>query len=121
MGDIQTTLSILNGLKSLGIQISIDDFGTGFSSLNHLRRFPVNELKIDKSFISDIHIDPKCTSVIKAINNLSKSLDLRIVAEGVETKEQYTFLKKNGCDEIQGYFISHPLPMEELKNKVFPK
>jgi diguanylate cyclase (GGDEF)-like protein/PAS domain S-box-containing protein len=118
MGDIETALSILNGLKGLGIQISIDDFGTGFSSLNHLRRFPVDELKIDRSFISDIHSDPKCASVIKAIINLSKCLGLKIVAEGVETKEQYHFLKNNECDEIQGYYISHPLPPKELIKKV---
>jgi diguanylate cyclase (GGDEF)-like protein len=103
----------LNQLKALGVKISIDDFGTGFSSLSYLKHFPIDSLKIDRSFIKDIPTAPKDSAITKTIIALGRRLSLNVVAEGVETQEQFAFLLSRKCSEVQGYLISKPLPPEE--------
>ncbi|MEO5862803.1 MAG: EAL domain-containing protein [Burkholderiales bacterium] len=102
----------LRGLKALGIRLSLDDFGTGYSSLSNLRRFPIDCLKIDRSFIRDISTDPGDAVLVRAIIDLAHSLGMTIVAEGVETLDQLRFLHLHNCDDAQGFFISKPLPAE---------
>ncbi len=102
-------------LRNLGIKIAIDDFGTGYSSLSYLRNIPITTLKIDKLFVDDIGNPHSNTDVTDTIIDLGHKMNLTIVAEGVETKEQLTYLKDNGCDKIQGYFYSKPLPIHELE------
>ena len=120
MGDNQAAMHFLNEMHELGVQLSIDDFGTGFSSLNYLKKLPVNRLKIDKSFIRDIETDEGDAAIIRSIISLGHRLNLKVVAEGVETQEQLDFLRIRGCDEMQGYFYSRPLAadafMEFVKN-----
>jgi EAL domain-containing protein (putative c-di-GMP-specific phosphodiesterase class I) len=109
MEDVDTTISILQQLKKMGVQISIDDFGTGYSSLNYLKRFPIDVLKIDQSFVQDIITDTNDAAIAKAIIAMAQSLQLKVIAEGVETQEQYEFLRQNGCNAMQGYLFSRPL------------
>jgi EAL domain-containing protein (putative c-di-GMP-specific phosphodiesterase class I) len=106
--------NVLNSLKSMGIHISIDDFGTGFSSLASLKRLPIDVLKIDQSFVRDATTDPDDAALVMAIITLAHNLRLRVIAEGVETAEQLRFLQLLRCDEIQGYFFSRPQPADEL-------
>jgi len=108
-------IETMNELSKKGIRLSIDDFGTGYSSLSYLKRFKVYKLKIDQSFIRDISIDPEDREIVKIIIALGKSLGLKTIAEGVETKEQLDFLKENGCDEAQGYYFSKPLNVTDLE------
>jgi len=112
--DIKETIKILSSLKDLGIHVSIDDFGTGYSSLSYLKKMPLSELKIDKSFIDDTPDDVEASVIVKTILSLAKSLNLKTVAEGVETREQLTFLRQEGCDEIQGYLFSKPLSATDM-------
>ena len=98
----------------IGIRISIDDFGTGYSSLAYLKRFPVDVLKIDRSFIMDVTTNPADAAITTAIISMAHSLDVKVVAEGVETVEQFDFLRVRGCDEIQGYYLAQPLPAIEI-------
>lgn len=109
MENTQLFISVMNVLKDIGVGLVIDDFGTGYSSLSYLKRFPVNKIKIDKSFIHDIHFDKDGRAIVQAIIAMARKLNLRVVAEGVETAEQMQFLKTHKCDEIQGYFYSRPL------------
>ena len=118
MGNTNETIAMLRKLKELGIKISIDDFGTGYSSLNYLKRFPVDKLKIDRSFVQDITSDPDDATIVTAIVALAHSLQLEVVAEGVETAEQLEFLARLGCDQYQGYFFSKPLPAKEIVGKL---
>ena len=108
-----STIYALDALHSCGVQISIDDFGTGYSSLAYLSQFSISKLKIDKSFTAAITTDTKCEAISRAIVCLAHSLDIRVMAEGVETREQLDFLRDLGCDEIQGYLVSHPMPADE--------
>jgi EAL domain-containing protein (putative c-di-GMP-specific phosphodiesterase class I) len=108
------TVQILGGLKSMGIRIAIDDFGIGYSSLSHLKKFPIDTVKIDRSFIQDVPGDRADEAITEAIIAMGKSLKIKVVAEGVETMEQLQFLARNGCDEIQGYFFSKPTTAEEF-------
>jgi EAL domain-containing protein (putative c-di-GMP-specific phosphodiesterase class I) len=105
---------LLRAIKQMGVRISIDDFGTGYSSLAHLKRFPVDVIKIDRSFIRDITTDPADRTITEAIIALGKTLNLTVVAEGVETAEQRDVLREIACDEIQGYYFSRPVPPEQV-------
>ena len=112
--DVETTVRLLNELKLMGVLISIDDFGTGYSSLSYLKRFPIDKLKIDQSFVRDITTDADDAAIVQTIISMGHGLRLKVIAEGVETAEQILFLKERQCDEIQGYYFSKPLPAEEF-------
>ncbi|MDU3078174.1 MAG: GGDEF domain-containing phosphodiesterase, partial [Mixta calida] len=108
LGNIRT----LQSLKALGVLIALDDFGTGYSSLSYLRSFPFDKIKIDKSFISDMSDSREALAIIRAITGMSRSLDIQITAEGVESREQFDKLKEEGCTLFQGYFFGRPQPSE---------
>lgn len=110
MDDAEKSAATLQVLSTMGVHISIDDFGTGYSSLSYLRRFPLDKLKIDRSFVRDLMSNPDDASIVKAIISLAHNLRLRVVAEGVETAEQLNFLRELGCDQYQGFFCSPALP-----------
>ena len=112
--DVENTLRILTGLKALGVRIAIDDFGTGYTSLALLQRFPLDTIKIDRSFIRDIPAAAEDTGLADAIIAMGKSLSLTVVAQGVETREQAEFLRKHACDELQGFYFKKPLPAAEF-------
>jgi len=114
MQNADFAVSILSALSELGIKISIDDFGTGYSSLAHLKRFSVNTLKIDKSFVREVDLNSTDAAIATAIIAMGNSLNLNVIAEGVETQSQYDFLKFNNCDQVQGFLFCRPLPPEEL-------
>jgi EAL domain-containing protein (putative c-di-GMP-specific phosphodiesterase class I) len=101
-------------LRGLGVRLSIDDFGTGYSSLSALKRFPVERLKIDRSFIQDLPDDEDDRAVASAVISLGQKLNLRVIAEGVETDEQVAFLRENHCDELQGYHFSRPIAAADI-------
>ena len=115
INNVDAAIQTMRRLRELGIEIAIDDFGTGQSSLSYLQRFPVNSLKIDRSFVSDISSPEDKSPIADMVIALGRALQLRIVAEGVETTEQLSYLSQAGCDELQGYLISRPLPMRELE------
>ncbi len=115
MHDASKFIDELQALKDLGLQLAIDDFGTGYSSLNYLKRFPIDRLKIDKSFVCDIDHDADDAAIVKAVITLGHSLNLKVLAEGVESAQQLAFLRANQCDEVQGFYFFHPLPMEEIR------
>ena len=112
MQDADKAVKLLRALREIGVGIAIDDFGTGYSSLAYLRRFPLDELKIDKSFISEFNDDSK--TIVSAIIALGHSLRLKVVAEGVETREQLATLSALNCDMAQGYFFSRALPAADI-------
>jgi diguanylate cyclase (GGDEF)-like protein/PAS domain S-box-containing protein len=109
MQHAESSVAVLNTLKSIGVRLTVDDFGTGYSSLSYLKRFPVDSLKIDQSFVRDITTDADDATIVSAVINMGKSLRQCLVAEGVETEEQVTFLQEQGCDEAQGYYFSKPV------------
>jgi len=114
MQDSEITISMLRALKKMGIKISLDDFGTGYSSLSYLSRFPIDVLKIDKSFIRGINRNSDDYAIVRAITALAQSLNLSVVAEGIESAEQLDALRREKCDRVQGYLFSKPLPSEEF-------
>ena len=114
MHDANQAVKILVGLRDMGMTIAIDDFGTGYSSLGYLKKFPINTLKVDQSFIRDLTKDSDDDAIVLAIIYLAHGLGLDVVAEGVETSEQQEFLSKHNCGSIQGYLFSHPLPPEQF-------
>ncbi|MDD2780897.1 EAL domain-containing protein [Sulfuricurvum sp.] len=111
----EEAIKILREISSIGVKIAVDDFGTGYSSLSYLKKLPINKLKIDQSFVRDLPNDDEDAAITKAIIALGKSLNLEIIAEGVETEAQKEFLVQNGCENIQGYFYSKPISAEEMK------
>lgn len=110
MQNVGRNILMLRELKEMGVKISIDDFGTGYSSLSYLKKFPIDALKVDRSFISGIHEDPDDAAIVNAIIVLAKTLKLRVTAEGVETEQQYLYLRQHHCDEAQGYLFGKPMP-----------
>jgi len=114
MRDVDKSLERLAALKALGVTLAIDDFGTGYSSLAYLQRFPIDALKIDKSFVNGLGTENHDTRIVGAIVSLARALDLRTIAEGVETANQLEALALMGCDQAQGYLLGRPLPLEQL-------
>ncbi|MEL6500029.1 MAG: EAL domain-containing protein [Cyanobacteria bacterium J06623_1] len=114
--DLETAIALLGQLKQRGISIALDDFGTGYSSLRYLQKLPIDTLKIDRSFVTNIALNPEDPAIARAIIALGQSLELNITAEGVETQEQLTHLQNQGCHEVQGYYFSQPLPPEMLQS-----
>jgi EAL domain-containing protein (putative c-di-GMP-specific phosphodiesterase class I) len=112
--DAENTMVALRRLKDAGVSLSVDDFGTGYSSLSYLKRFPIDTLKIDRSFVKDLHVDKDDAAICAAILAMSRQLGLNVVAEGVETLEQLEFLRHHGCNQIQGYLCSKPLTAEQF-------
>ena len=113
IGDFSRAVSILRRLKALGVRIAMDDFGTGYSSLSYLQSFPFDKIKIDQAFITNLKRNPQSATIIRAVIGLARGLELPVVAEGVETEDQLAFLTKESCDEIQGYLVGQPLPIEK--------
>jgi len=114
MADPAAGLKVLQDLRSLGVELAIDDFGTGYSSLSYLKRFPVDVLKIDRSFVDGLGDDPEDTAIVTAIISLGRALGLRVVAEGVETERQLAELRRLGCDRAQGFMFARPGPASQL-------
>jgi diguanylate cyclase (GGDEF)-like protein/PAS domain S-box-containing protein len=121
MQDAESAVVTLLALKAMGVKLAVDDFGTGFSSFTYLRRFPVDTLKVDKSFVHEITEDSDGTTIVNAMINIGKSLKQRVVAEGVETRSQLDFLQRHGCDEGQGHYFSHPLTAEQVEKMFNPE
>jgi diguanylate cyclase (GGDEF)-like protein len=118
MENARQNILIFHEMKEMGLNLSIDDFGTGYSSLSYLKRFPLNELKIDRSFLRDLSSDSDDAAIVSAIIALAKNLNLRVVAEGVENREQLAFLKEKGCELCQGYLFSKPLPVADFSQRL---
>ncbi len=116
MKNVNRNILMLRDLKEMGVKISIDDFGTGYSSLSYLKRFPIDGLKVDRSFINGIHEDADDAAIVTAIIVLARTLKLKVTAEGVETEEQYAYLQQQGCDEIQGYLFGKPMPVDTFED-----
>lgn len=114
MRDAETAVTELRRLKDMGVKISIDDFGIGYSSLSYLKRFPIDKLKIDQSFVRDIPGDTDDAAIITAIVGLARSLKLKVIAEGVETADQLDFLRELQCDEVQGFYCGRPMAADQL-------
>jgi len=117
MEDVKNSVASLQAIREMGVTIAIDDFGTGFSSLSYLSKLPVNTLKIDRSFVIGMTVGPEGMALVSTVISLAHALKLKVVAEGVETEEQSRLLRLLGCDEMQGYLISAPLPREILEEK----
>ncbi len=117
INDMERMKDILRKIKELGVDMALDDFGTGYSSLMMLKSVPIDEIKLDKSFVDD-YSDAKGSSIIRCVLDLAKMLQLPVVAEGVETENQYHYLRQMGCDVIQGYYFSKPLPVLDFVDKL---
>ena len=113
--DLDGGINRLNQLKAIGIQVSVDDFGTGFTSLSNLAKLPADRLKIDPSFVAELDSNSSSKAIVSSIVTLGHNLDMQVVAEGVESESQFDILSEVGCDEVQGYFISYPLSSEEFQ------
>jgi EAL domain-containing protein (putative c-di-GMP-specific phosphodiesterase class I) len=114
-------IAVLHELRALGVHIVMDDFGTGFSSLNYLRSFPFDKIKIDRSFVNDIAKGGESMAIVKAIIDLARALDIAVVAEGVETEEQLNRLVAEGCNQVQGYYFSKPAPISNFEKILFER
>jgi diguanylate cyclase (GGDEF)-like protein/PAS domain S-box-containing protein len=118
LSNVDVSFSVLQQLVAMGLRFAIDDFGTGYSSLSYLKRFPVSKLKIDRSFIRDIAVNPDDAAITTAIISMAKSLNLKVVAEGVENEAQMSFLRAHQCDAVQGYYFSRPLAVDDVADKL---
>ena len=118
MSNPERVIDILKKLKDIGVHLAVDDFGTGYSSLNYLKKFPIDELKIDAAFVKDVETNSDDRAIIKSIIALAKTMKLKVVAEGVETRKQEEILKQFGCDFIQGYYIGRPLCGEDFERQI---
>jgi len=114
MENAESSIELMDKLKDAGLRLSVDDFGTGYSSLSYLKRFSIDKLKIDKSFIDDVIADGDAAIIASTIIAMGQKLNLKVIAEGVETVEQLRFLQEQGCDEIQGYLFSKPVSAAEI-------
>jgi EAL domain-containing protein (putative c-di-GMP-specific phosphodiesterase class I) len=114
MHDVDFTVPMLRRLRAMGVQFAIDDFGTGYSSLAYLKRLPIDAVKIDRSFVSDLTVDADDAAIASTVITMAHSLKLSVIAEGVETEEQLAFLSRRRCDEMQGYLFSRAVPAEEI-------
>jgi EAL domain-containing protein (putative c-di-GMP-specific phosphodiesterase class I) len=108
-------LSVLKSLKQIGVKLAIDDFGTGYSSLSRLKNFPIDRLKIDQGFVRNIEQDSDNAAIVVAVIAMAEGMDMKVIAEGVETDGQLAFLKNKRCNEVQGYFLSKPLPTAQVE------
>jgi EAL domain-containing protein (putative c-di-GMP-specific phosphodiesterase class I) len=120
MRDVARAIRVLDAIRSRGIRIAIDDFGTGYSSMSLMKQFPIDTLKIDRSFVRDLPDDTEDRAIAQAIISMGQALGMTIVAEGVETVAQQTFLRAHGCDEMQGFLFSRPLAAEALADLLGP-
>ena len=118
MDDAERTVKLLNALYGMGLHLTIDDFGTGYSSLSALQQFPITTLKIDRSFVRDVAIDKDDAAIVKAIIQMAHSLDLEVVAEGVESEQQLEFLREQGCDYVQGHLFGDPMTAEGVLQRL---
>jgi EAL domain-containing protein (putative c-di-GMP-specific phosphodiesterase class I) len=118
LNDVEDIIQKMASLKALGVGFSLDDFGTGYSSLSYLKRLPLDQLKIDQSFVRDVLTDPNDAAIAVTILTLARSLDLAVVAEGVETEGQWTFLTRHGCQAFQGYLFGRPMPVADLMHQL---
>ena len=116
--DIDAMIEKMTALRSIGIGFELDDFGTGYSSLQYLKRLPIEQLKIDQSFVRDLAMDDSDKAIVRTIINMAHSLNMKVIAEGVETAEQWAFLKSHGCDHYQGYYFSRPEPIEAFETRI---
>jgi FOG: EAL domain len=114
MGDPESAIQLLHNIKELGLRLAMDDFGTGYSSLSYLKRFAMDTLKIDQAFVSGLPDDKQDAAIAATIIAMARNLELKVLAEGVETQAQLDFLKRHGCDEVQGYYFSRPLPAAKI-------
>ncbi len=114
----EATIATLEGLRGLGVRIALDDFGTGFSSLTFLKRFPIDIVKVDRSFVRDVAVDPDDAAIVAAVADLGRSLHLETIAEGVETEEQFSRIRQLGCRQAQGYLFSRPCAPEDIPGLV---
>jgi EAL domain-containing protein (putative c-di-GMP-specific phosphodiesterase class I) len=118
LSSADVTLAVLRELKDMGLSLAIDDFGTGYSSLSYLKQFPVSKLKIDRSFVRDVALNPDDAAITTAIISMARSLNLKVIAEGVEDEAQMSFLRAHHCDEVQGYYFSKPLVADAVADKL---
>ena len=114
MANPESAVAVMNDLHARGIRMSIDDFGTGYSSLSYLKKFKINKIKIDQSFVRDITSDPDDKAIVGAIIKMADNLNMATLAEGVETQAQLDYLREQGCNQVQGYFFSRPLPPDQF-------
>jgi EAL domain-containing protein (putative c-di-GMP-specific phosphodiesterase class I) len=115
MTNVEFIIAVLHSIRLLGVGIAVDDFGTGYSSLSYLKRFPIDSVKIDRSFVRDLATGPNDAAIVTTIIAMARNLNLRVIAEGVETEEQLEFLRRRGCDEFQGYYTSRPVDGEAFE------